>query len=189
MEFKESQSEGRGFFLSVLDFIGASILFFIFGCVVYGILIDDSFFGYLGNRISNLLLRFLAWLVEFVLLPIAGVVGLIRGIIWILSGEKETLYEYEIPVKEEKNTQTSPPTPTINPTSKPPRSYDFTIKDLNESGGGVEKSYPQGSFQAVKAWHESDEKQALQARKLQLEKEIEKKVLEMRKEHPDFYEN
>lgn len=189
MEIRESQSERKGFFLSVLDFIGALVLFFIFGCVSYGILIDDSFFSYLGNKISDLLFRFLLWFTVYITLPIAGLFGGWKFLIWIFSGEKETLYEYEIPVKEEKNSQQSPPTPTINPPQKPPREYDFTIKDLSVDRGGGEKSYPQGSFQAVKAWHESEEKQALQARKLQLEKEIEKKVLEMRKEHPDFYEN
>ena len=124
MEFRETQSEGKGFFLSVLDFIGALVLFFIFGCVAYGILIDDSFFGYLGNKISDLLLRFLAWLLEYVILPIAGVVGVIKGIIWIFSGETETIYEYEIPEKDVKNTQNlqlnPPPLPMGSP-SRPRR--------------------------------------------------------------------
>ena len=192
MEFREKQSEGKGFFLSVLDFIGALVLFFIFGCVAYGILIDDSFFGYLGNKISDLLLRFLAWVLEYIILPIAGVVGVIKGIIWIFSGETETIYEYEIPVKEEKNAQnhTHSPTPPLqNYQQKPPKSYDFTIKDLNESGGGGEKKYPQGSFQAIKSWETSEEKQALNARKAELERAIEERVKELRLEHPDFFED
>ena len=192
MDYPEKQSEGKGFFLSVLDFIGASILFFIFGCVAYGILIDDSFFGYLGNKISDLLLRFLAWLLEYVILPIAGVVGVIKGIIWIFSGETETIYEYEIPVKDVKNTQNlqlnPPPLPMGSP-SRPRREYDFTIKDLNESRGGDEKKYPQGSFQAIKSWETSEEKQALNARKAELERAIEERVKELRLEHPDFFED
>lgn len=192
MEFREKQSGSKGFFLSVLDFIGALILFFIFGCVAYGILIDDSFFSYLGNKISDLLLRFLAWVLEYIILPIAGVVGVIKGIIWIFSGETETIYEYEIPVKEEKNAQnhTHSPTPPLqNYQQKPPKSYDFSIKDLNESRVGDEKKYPQGSFQAIKSWETSEEKQALNARKAELERAIEERVKELRLEHPDFFED
>ena len=188
MEIRESQSERKGFFLSVLDFIGALVLFFIFGCVSYGILIDDSFFSYLGNKISDLLFRFLLWFTVYIALPIAGLFGGWKFLIWIFSGEKETLYEYEIPVKEEKNSQQSPPTPTINPPQKPPREYDFTIKDLDESGGGVEKKFQQGSFQAVKSWETSEERQALNARKAELERAIEERVRQLKLEQPDFFE-
>ena len=191
MEFRETQSEGRGFFLSVLDFIGALVLFFIFCCVSYGILIDDSFFSYLGNKISDLLFRFLLWFTVYIALPIAGLFGGWKFLIWIFSGEKETLYEYEIPVKEVKNTQNSQPdSPTLplESPSKPPRSYDFTIKDLNESGGGVEKKFQQGSFQAVKSWETSEERQALNARKAELERAIEERVRQLKLEQPDFFE-
>ena len=72
---------------------------------------------------------------------------------------------------------------------KPPKSYDFSIKDLNESRVGDEKKYPQGSFQAVKSWETSEEKQALNARKAELERAIEERVKELRLEHPDFFED
>ena len=191
MEIRESQSERKGFFLSVLDFIGALVLFFIFGCVSYGILIDDSFFSYLGNKISDLLFRFLLWFTVYIALPIAGLFGGWKFLIWIFSGETETIYEYEIPVKDVKNTQNMrqvPPPLPIESSSKPPRSYDFTIKDLNDDRVGGEKKFQQGSFQAVKSWETSEERQALNARKAELERAIEERVRQLKLEQPDFFE-
>ena len=188
MEFRETQSESKGFFLRTLDFIGACILFSLFLFVSYGSLVDDSVFSWFGNLISSLFKRFLIWFLEEIFLPLAGVVGVIKFVIYVFSGETETIYEYELETKKPENSKQNPPALSQETPSRSRREYDFSIRDLNESGGG-DKKYTQGSSQAIAAWQDSEERQALENRKRQLERQIEIEVAKIKKSQPDFFED
>lgn len=81
---------------NTVELIGSIMLFSLFLAVSYGILIDDTFFTYLGKTISSLLIRFLLWLLEYVILPIIAFFGLIKAAIWLTSGPSETESELEL---------------------------------------------------------------------------------------------
>jgi len=111
----DKQSSDFAFLKSTISFISSLVLIMLFCFVVYGFAIDDKFFGRLGDYIADILIRFLAWLAEYIVLPITAFLGFMRFIVWVFAGESETVYEYNVEVKPSPTTQSNaantPPEP------------------------------------------------------------------------------
>lgn len=117
-----------------------------------------------------------------------GVKGLFIFINWCLSNNYEPDYDtgndlfsgasytqketFEKEIKQVLQNLSDSPTPLKNPSQSSNGGYDFSIKEVTNDRGGVKKSYPPGSQQAIDAWNQSEERQALQAEIAKKEKQI-----------------
>lgn len=112
---------------------------------------------------------------EILAMPFLLCIFCIIGLDAVINKDKYATSEYSLlPAKiETEKSLNSPPTPQETPSQKSNGGFDFTIKEIVNDRGGVKKHAP-GSQAAIDAWNNSEEKLALEKRKLEIEKQIAK---------------